>query len=495
MTTRNFAAASVWPLTTDREIPHAGSTHGQAPHHSSRQCYSISHLPDLAKGILKTAEYKQLSGTVDSIRGRLDELGNAMMIDQASLKDSHKNIIAKIKSFRYKINKILDRLEKKTVEQLDGLVEDLEKTIKYDLESCLNMNDQLKTIMEKLQQTTGKHKDTKSYIWFRKCQNKLNEVKSRMQEIQKMPIELIRFDSDESILPFLSNLNNFGNVDNGHSVPVRSAAHMYKALGSTNYSVRMEEEKTCCIVGICELPSGEVVIADQANNRVKLLNNQYQVTDHSDLPRYLHDLCLTADDVIAVAVDDRHYIYKYNKHEIHFLSVTRGKIATLRMFTTHMDCRSIAHNQGQLYISSGNALKKFTVGGIPVKTIYEDMSCKGTVVKCAVSPDGKVIYVTNNTKRELITLNEFGQVLFKFKDPELQRLSGLCVSPSGLMFVCGRKSNTVLQMDRDGRLKLATVARKAYGLCVPWSVYFSEQTSSLIIGNYRQDQIIVVKLC
>ncbi|XP_052768016.1 uncharacterized protein LOC128208494 [Mya arenaria] len=211
--------------------------------------------------------------------------------------------------------KILDKLEKKTVEHLDGLVEGLE-TINDDIECCANMNDQLKAMTEKLQQITGKHKETNYFIGFRKCQNKLNEVKSRMQEIQKMP----------------------------------------------------------------------------------------------------------------------------TPYEIHFLSVTREKIETLRKFMTYLNCRSIAHNQGQLYMCSGNALDKFDLCGRHVKTIYEDMSCKRTVVKCAVSPDGKVIYVTNNTKRELITLDECGQVLFKLKDPELQRLSGLCVNPSGLVFVCGQGS-------------------------------------------------------
>ncbi|XP_052780473.1 nuclear factor 7, brain-like [Mya arenaria] len=83
-----------------------------------RQCSSIRYLPDLARGFLKTAEYKQLPAAVDKIRSRLDELNNAKMKDKASLWDSYKNVLAEIKNLRKELNLILDKLEKKTVEQL-----------------------------------------------------------------------------------------------------------------------------------------------------------------------------------------------------------------------------------------------------------------------------------------------------------------------------------------------------------------------------------------
>ncbi|WAR08610.1 hypothetical protein MAR_018568, partial [Mya arenaria] len=124
-----------------------------------RLCSSISHLPDLAKGFLKTAEFKQLPAAVDKMRSRLDELKNVRTKDQDSLIDSYKNIIAEVKDLRKNINTILDQLEKKTVEHLDSMMKELEKTIKDDLETCAQMDDQLNTMIEKLQQITGKNRE------------------------------------------------------------------------------------------------------------------------------------------------------------------------------------------------------------------------------------------------------------------------------------------------------------------------------------------------
>ncbi|XP_052768015.1 uncharacterized protein LOC128208493 [Mya arenaria] len=454
-----------------------------------RLCSSISHLPDLAKGFLNTAEFKQLPKEVDKMRNRLDELSNARMKDQVSMNDSYKNIISEIKAFRKKINKILDKLEKKTVGQLDRQKEDLEKIIKDDMESCVNMNNQHKTMMEKIQQINGKHKETNSYIGFRICQTKLGETKSAMLEIQKKPTRRISFKSDRSLLPFLRNLNNLGDVDSFLSMPKRADGdHVYKTQSSSCYDVKIKKDVSKChIVGICELPSGEVVIADHYNRRVKLLNNQYKVTDHCDLPSYPQDLCRTERYDIYVAVDSWGTL-----HEVHSLSVTRGKLQAVRKFTTNHLCLSIAIHQGQLYVNDNNSLYQYTMDGELVKEIYKSSSPDRTICKCTVSPDGERIYVTNYAKQEFITLDKGGQVLSTLEDPELLWPWGLCVCPSGNVFVCGKASNTVLQVDRKGRKKLATVASKADGLCSPSSVCFSEHNSSLIVGNLNQDQIIVL---
>ncbi|XP_052780149.1 uncharacterized protein LOC128217217 [Mya arenaria] len=450
-----------------------------------RLCSSISLLPDLARGFLDTAEFKQLPAAVDNMRRRLDELKNDCMKDQASLKDSYKNITAEIKALRKEINEILDKLEKKTVEQLDSMMEDLEKPLKDNLESFANMDDQISTMIEKLRQISGKNRESSSYIGLKKCQSKLSEANCLVQEIREK--EQMKFKSDESVLSFLRNLNSLGNVD---SVKDTDNIHVYKSKSSSEFEVKMDKDKKeCYIEGICELPSGEVVIADYSNDRVKLLNSQFEVIGHYDLPAPPQHLCHTKGSEVAVAVGE------VSTYEIHLVTVTKGNLQALRKFTTDHKCMSVGHHQGQLYVGSGKALYLYSLDGSLIKKMYEDNSYSLTVYSCAVSPDGERIYVTNYNASKLITLDTSGQVLYTVDDPDLQNPTGLCVSPSGHVFVCGQESHTVLQVDQEGRKKLATVAREADDLCYPRSVWFSEQTSTLIVGNLHQDNITVVKLC
>ncbi|XP_052807642.1 uncharacterized protein LOC128236669 isoform X2 [Mya arenaria] len=437
-------------------------------------CSSISHLPDLARGFLETAEFKQLPAVVDKMRSRLDELKNVRTKDQDYFIDSYKNIIAEVKALRKNINTILDQLERKTVEQLDRMMKDLEKSIKDDLETCAQMDHQLKTMLEKLQQITGKNKETSSYIGYIKCQSKLSEATCFVQEIRQN--DGMKFKSDESVVPFLRNLKNLGDI---------KQVQVYKTQSSAQYSIKIKEDNDVCdIVGICELPGGEVVIADLANYRVKLLNKTYRVTYHYNLPDVILHLCHITDNDVAVAVGT----------EVHFLTLTRGKLQAVRKFTTKDDSWSVAHHQGQLFVSTYNAINLYTIKGKFVKKIYEIYCDNFQVIRCAVCIDGERIYVTQPDGSKLITLDKTGQVISTLEDADLTDSIGLCVSPSGHVFVCGWESGTVLQVDQEGRQKLATTARKADGVCQPRSVWFSEQNSTLLVGN-ESDTITVLKLC
>ncbi|KAH3895081.1 hypothetical protein DPMN_019241 [Dreissena polymorpha] len=48
------------------------------------------------------------------------------------------------------------------------------------------------------------------------------------------------------------------------------------------------------------------------------------------------------------------------------------------MFQLQHECTGIAHNQGDLYISSGTALYKFTLSGQLVCRLYKDTSADDT---------------------------------------------------------------------------------------------------------------------
>ncbi|WAR04999.1 hypothetical protein MAR_020368 [Mya arenaria] len=74
----------------DRCDQHGNKLEVHCDHHqelNDRQCSSISHLPDLARGFLETNEFKQLQSSVDKMRRRLYRVKNARMKDHIALKD------------------------------------------------------------------------------------------------------------------------------------------------------------------------------------------------------------------------------------------------------------------------------------------------------------------------------------------------------------------------------------------------------------------------
>ncbi|KAH3693153.1 hypothetical protein DPMN_192555 [Dreissena polymorpha] len=112
------------------------------------------------------------------------------------------------------------------------------------------------------------------------------------------------------------------------------------------------------------------------------------------------------------------------------------------------------------------------------------------VCRCAVSPTGDKLYITNFNQDNVLTLARDGSVLSIFTDPELPRPTCVHVTPAGQVLVCGPDSYNILQIDSKGSRKLATLATKRDGL---WSVCYNSNTDSIIVGMVY-NKILVYKV-
>ncbi|KAH3881912.1 hypothetical protein DPMN_005839 [Dreissena polymorpha] len=116
------------------------------------------------------------------------------------------------------------------------------------------------------------------------------------------------------------------------------------------------------------------------------------------------------------------------------------------------------------------------------------------VYKCAVSPTGDRLYIISYFQHKLLTLARDGTLLATYTDPALAGLIGLHVTPAGQVLVCGHLSHTVLQVGWEGESKLATLATQEDGVRCPMSVCYSSTTSSIIVGQWRNDNILVFRV-
>ncbi|XP_052220176.1 uncharacterized protein LOC127837298 [Dreissena polymorpha] len=235
---------------------------------------------------------------------------------------------------------------------------------------------------------------------------------------------------------------------------------------------------------MCSLPSGQVIVADFNNSRVKLLDKHYNVCCHCDVPGAPEDICLITSSEVAVTLDAA---------GVQFMSVSNRQLVNGRNVQLPHAANGIAHHQGALYITSRDALYHYTLTGTLVKKLYENRGHL-TVLKCALSPAGDRIYVTNYYQNKLITLATDGTVISTFTDPELQGSYVVHVTPSGQVLVLRSSSLIVIQVDHEGGKKLATVASQTdiIGLCKPLSICYNTNTDQIIVGV--GDNIMVMDL-
>ncbi|KAH3711469.1 hypothetical protein DPMN_071138 [Dreissena polymorpha] len=113
---------------------------------------------------------------------------------------------------------------------------------------------------------------------------------------------------------------------------------------------------------------------------------------------------------------------------------------------------------------------------------------------CAVCPTGDKVYITNWDQHKLLSLATDGSVLACFTDPELQYPGCVHVTPTGQVLVCGWESHAIIQVDNEGRQKLANLNKWVVRISHPWSVYYSRITSSIIVGKYKWKTLVYFEL-
>ncbi|XP_052781230.1 uncharacterized protein LOC128217853 [Mya arenaria] len=460
-----------------------------------RQCSKIHPIPDVAKGIQRNIEFQQIPKKIAELEKQFELMKEARMKNTTSLKKTRAAISDELKTIRKKINDIIDKIERATLQDVDGIIAKLEKNIKKDIETCDKMTIELQNMIAAVQ-TKSKSSESKSYIAYRKSQDMISRANDHLRGISVIECYNVTFQANNLIEELLSAVKTFGAIEEQTVMtkqrkdPLSDPNHVFSVAAYKEYNVEMSDgEGECVILGICELPSGEFVIADRNNCKVKLLDKEYRVLDHCDVPEYQRDVCHIDGNEVAVCVDSGYA----DRRGLYFINATKGKLVyTSKLSFTHR-CYAAAHHGGQLYISSGNALYVYTMSGQKVKMLYEDKFGRMTVRKCGISNDGKTIYITNSGKHKLITLDNKGNKLDLLTDPDMKHPTGVHVTPAGHVFVCCKDSNTVLQVDKDGKKKLATLARKEDGLNLPQELFFSSRTSSLIVGGWN-GTLLVIKL-
>ncbi|WAQ98697.1 TRI33-like protein, partial [Mya arenaria] len=116
-----------------------------------RMCRSISLISDLAKGVYKLADFKQLPANITKITASLNQMRETRNKNQNSLKASGKFMLTKIKALRKALNQLLDKLEKRTVEQMDSVLAELDGSLQKDIDHCDLLHDQLKALLDTIQ--------------------------------------------------------------------------------------------------------------------------------------------------------------------------------------------------------------------------------------------------------------------------------------------------------------------------------------------------------
>ncbi|XP_052271641.1 uncharacterized protein LOC127872348 [Dreissena polymorpha] len=433
---------------------------------------------------MSATDLQSQSAKINTILDQLMKLQTNWESNMKTLQTSYEEQLKELTSVRQKINAALDKLEKTTLKEMDEVKAVLYASLKSDADECFRFRTELTRLSEAIQEAGKKSKEL-TFIAYQKSEEMIKQA-DRCLNQNSIQTELsLKFIVDNDTEGCLSNLSRLGHtvhVTKGLTIQGRQDLAITVA-STTPISVKIPCDKSTSyiIMGMCSLFNGQILLADHINNRLKLLDLQHNVVSFCDMSGSPYDMCLITPCQVAVAVGKG----------IQFVSVHSGQLVKERDIQLPHECIGVAHHHGDLFVTSGTALYKYNLTGTLVKMMYEDTSIYSTVWWCAVSPSADKIYVTNHVDHKLLTLASDGTVISTFTDPEMKGPSGVHVTPAGQLLICCLLSNSLIQVDRKGKQKIATVATQKDGLKNPRSVLYNWKSGSVIVGNSNENILVM----
>ena len=450
----------------------------------------------MAKGVTTSKQMKQCLTISSDLQEQLRVL---LQNNESRKKTIHKEsnqIIASIESFRQNINTILDELEQTTLHINKCWLKNRDNDTQAEVEKCQYMYDQLKALTEDIRTSIQCNNESCAFRSLKSCQMKTKDAETLLQNTLDDDISLT-FTPNPDIEKFLTPLFTIGEITSNTyvtsnpspvqtipAVPEVSGNHVYTVENVKKYSVHSKKDKTKCFVtGVCMLVYGTFVLTDSKNNTMKLLSEKFTVLDRCEVHSQPLDLCHITDNEVAISCCN--YV---TSNAIQFMKAKNRKLICTRTVNLDHNCRGITYHGGNLYVGSVDGLFVYTVAGSFVKKLYN-----GDVVGVTCSSQGDKIYVTSGYDTNVTTLDYTGRILSTLETDDLNNPTGLTYLDNENIVVCGCESHTIVQVDKDGKRKLSTLATSSDGVFAPWSLYFNTKTRALIVGQ-TSDTILVMKL-
>ena len=249
------------------------------------------------------------------------------------------------------------------------------------------------------------------------------------------------------------------------------------------------------ISGSTFLSSGELVLCDYYNNKLKLLDKSLQMKESIDVLGMPWDVAPVDQHQVIVTFPDE----KYSQ----FIQVTPS-LALGHKVDLGMQCRGVTVSRESIYIS-------FNDSGECKIGIYDLTGKQKLMIGPYNCEDGKLLFKDpyhidvynekifvsdlddkSNTST-VYCLESNGNVLSTISNPSFKRCRGISVDENENLLLCDGKSHKVFLITRDGKEVREFLTEKD-GIYQPHTTSFRRCDGTLVVGCGNRNDILVFTL-
>ena len=448
-----------------------------------------------------------LSFDVDNTKTTIDN-SNVLNKNISTLQESRENDLStlslgaencrdRVKQFREELSAKLDSMEAKSLSDISILETQEQETIVQQVNICKSAMNRLDDDNMNLQLAIERA-DTRS-IFMRNIQ--LSQAVTSLTTIT----EEITTEAYPPHISFECNpaISFAGNQDLGtvkchtsRTPKIKGFDEMCITAGNKINIQVQSDAKDARITGSAFLPSGELVLCDSSNKKLKLLDKSLQMKKSIDVPGRPWDVAPVDQHQVIVTFPLEKYLQ--------FIQVTPS-LALGHKVDLGMQCQGVAVSRESIYIS-------FTDSGECKIGIYDLTGKQKLMIGPHSFNDGTLMFkrpdyidVLNDEKifvsdideksstSTVYCLESNGNVLSTISNPSFKRCLGISVDGNENLLLCDMISHKVFLITRDGKEVREFLTEKD-GLYMPLTTSFRRSDGTLVVGCIDRNDILVFTL-
>ena len=391
------------------------------------------------------------------------------------LKEMKESCLKDIYAFRMEINNVIDKLEERTVSELEETFSEKEMELTDKLEN-----------MQEVFDSSNEMNDEANVQLELHYKNIMETLRNLQKEEEEPNIESdIVFTRNIKVLELLESFHSLGFCD------LKEKQDLYQIQSSQTINITHDSDTEICSVHSCCFTSfGDILMSDYKNKSVKVVDGSaYNVKDVLSFQLHPLFICEVNENEAAVTLAETKHFGGDNK--IQFMSTNNNKLVLTRTIKLDHCCSGIGVVNNMIYVS--NERKRvyiYDMKGKLQRTLYLDQSGNELFSKSHAiieSQNKKRVHVTDLDKG-LVTFDADGHFLWRFSGEQLEMAWAVCTDGKGNIFVSGGNSCNVIQIGSDGTY-LGEVVSKISKIKDPQAICFDKRKSRLVLTKYNSNTV------
>ncbi|XP_071171922.1 transcription intermediary factor 1-alpha-like [Mytilus edulis] len=461
-----------------------------------KYCSDVISLDEAAENAKRSTALDDLEDSIKVVLENLKDFINNRNNAMKNLKIEEQSVRKSISEMRANVNKHLNELENKMLEDLFQRYENCKSKYGEAQKYLNNTEKEIKLLQEQTSSLKLVGSDLQVFLGTRQMNKVIhNEVQSVKLMTSTLQDYKIGVEIHKGITSLLENVDNFGKVkveENTISLPfkdakVDQAQIVHKPTGQSFDRTRLQlrqkfqikdKSNFTNVRGCWILPNSHLLIADYIGDKV--------IMEYSDDGRHIRDIPVSDTPYDLAIIDiDRMAVSYGGKYYMEILNINNKMV--LAKVSFRFSCWGISYPNGHIYILVTNeGIVEMDMSGKRLRTIGGKYA-EGVIFHITTTNDR--IYCTDFRKDVVYCCSMTGEDIWTFTDQSLVNSRGISADGYQNVFVVGLSSNNLMMIQHDGKDSKMLLSISD-GLDQPVSVHYNRDKKLLLVCNAKGDAFL-----